>query len=97
LQAHYIRNPGWLHIISTAFINALIFSWYNFDSNNRSYPRSTLLNIAVVTLALVAIPYYLVRSREEEQKLKAILKVIGFGALSIASSALGQFLGGSIG
>lgn len=96
-QAHHMRQPGWWHLTSTLVLSALIFGWYYFDSNDRSYRRSKLLNIAVVALALVAIPYYLVRSREKGQKLKAIFKLMGFCALAIVSVALGQFLGGIIG
>lgn len=47
-------------MLSGAF---LIFAWYRIDSEQRSYKRSTWLNICVVALAIFAMPYYFFRSR----------------------------------
>ena len=41
----------------------LIFIWYRIDSAELNYKRSPWLNIAVVALAVVALPYYFFRSR----------------------------------
>ena len=41
----------------------LIFWWYRIDSTNRSYKRSPLLNIGVIGIAAIALPYYFFRSR----------------------------------
>jgi len=97
LQANHIQRPGWWHVISTLSLSVLIFRWYYFDSEVRSFPRSKWLNIAVFALALLAIPYYLVRSREKGQKLKAVLRLVGFCALSLVSASLGQVLGSLMG
>lgn len=78
---------------STLAFNALIFAWYYFDSEVLAYPRSPALNIGVVLLAGVTIPYYLVRSRAKGRKLRAFLMLIGFLALCAASDTLGQFAG----
>ena len=74
----------------------IIFTWYYHDSNQRSYQRSALLNIGVVTLAIVAIPYYLIRTRERGQKSKAILHLAGFFVLIILSSVVGAIIGSLI-
>jgi len=97
LQAHQIREPGWWHVSATLALSLLIFGWYYFDSESRSYPRSTLLNIAVIGVGIVAIPYYLARSREKGKRLKAIIRLLGFCALSIVFAALGQALGDIVG
>ena len=41
----------------------LVFAWYRLDSTERAYPRSVWLNIGVVALALLALPYYFFRTR----------------------------------
>jgi hypothetical protein len=97
LQAHHIWVPGWWHVSSTLVLSLLIFGWYYFDSEVRSYPRSMLLNIAVVGVAIVAVPYYVVRSREKGKKLIAIFKLLGFCTLSVVFAALDQVVGDSVG
>jgi fucose 4-O-acetylase-like acetyltransferase len=96
-EAQGIRYPGWLPMIFTVIFSVLIFGWYYLDSNDHSYQRSRLLNIAVVALALVAIPYYLVQSREKGQKLKAIFKAMGLGVWLFVSVVIGVIVGGVIG
>ena len=41
----------------------LIFLWYRMDSNQIGYRRSPWLNVGVIALAIVALPYYFFRSR----------------------------------
>lgn len=71
----------------------LLFSWYYTDSNARAYPRSRWLSIAVVALAWLAIPYYLVRSRPAGQKGRALLRCLGFVVLSLCVAAVAAVLG----
>ncbi|MBN8885972.1 MAG: energy transducer TonB [Rudaea sp.] len=44
-------------------ITLLIFLWYHVDSTAKNYPRSSMLNVSIVGLSLVALPYYFFRSR----------------------------------
>lgn len=41
----------------------LLFRWYVLDAAEREFRRSRALDIAIVTLGLFAMPYYLFRSR----------------------------------
>jgi hypothetical protein len=41
----------------------VLFAWYAIDSDRRGYVRSRSLNLAMVALAIVALPYYLFRTR----------------------------------
>ncbi|MGY1426505.1 hypothetical protein [Lysobacter sp. A289] len=41
----------------------LIFAWYRLDSDQLGYRRSPWLNVGVVGLSLLALPYYFFRSR----------------------------------
>lgn len=43
--------------------SVLLFLWYRIDSEQRSYKRSRWLNIGIIAIAIVALPYYLIRSR----------------------------------
>ena len=44
-------------------ISCVIFLWYCADAHERNYRRSVLLNVCVVFLYVVALPYYFFRSR----------------------------------
>ncbi|HZZ16834.1 MAG TPA: hypothetical protein VFE08_12830 [Candidatus Sulfotelmatobacter sp.] len=66
-----------------AFAGALLLSvatfiWFREDARQRSFRRSTILNVAFVGVTLIVLPYYLVKSRG----LTAGLTAIG-GAVSI--------------
>jgi hypothetical protein len=41
----------------------LVFAWYRLDSNQHGYKRSPFLNVAVVAIAALALPYYFFQSR----------------------------------
>lgn len=97
LQNHQAKDPAWWHVTSTLTLSLLVFSWYYFDSEARSFHRSKWLNIAFIGIALIAAPYYLLRSRAKGEKLKALLQLAGFCALSFTVATFGQYLGGFIG
>lgn len=42
---------------------ALIFFWFRLDSTQFGYRRSPWLNVSVIALAIIALPYYFFRSR----------------------------------
>ncbi len=97
LDSDHIREPWWWRLTSTALATFILFAWYYYDSECRGYPRSTWLNIGVVGFALVAIPYYLIRSRPPGQKGKALLKCLGFCVLSSIATGIGELLGSFFG
>ena len=41
----------------------LIFTWYYHDSGKRLYRRSSILTAALVGVTIVAVPYYLFKTR----------------------------------
>ena len=41
----------------------LLFLWYRIDSEERSYRRSPWLNVCVIAIAILALPYYFFRTR----------------------------------
>jgi hypothetical protein len=72
----------------------LIFMWYRFDSEERGFPRTPLLNIGMVMVAAVAMPYYLIRSRGWEIGQRSVAKALGMFLLSILLSTLGALMFG---
>lgn len=59
------------------FMLAMLFAWYKRDANERGYRRSMGLNIMVVALAIIALPYYLCRSRGFARGIAATFTFIG--------------------
>lgn len=69
------------------------FYWYRLDSEARCYRRTRLLNVAVVAFGVIAIPYYLVRSRSKGAKARSLLRCLGFCVALLSVSVLGTLLG----
>jgi hypothetical protein len=89
------REPpiGWSLAVTLAF-SFLCFAWYRQDSDLRHYKRSRWLNSGMVVLTVVAMPYYLLRSRPRGQKLRALFRCLGFSVLLFLATATGMVLSG---
>jgi hypothetical protein len=83
-----IEYSGW-DILSTLMSSFLCFFWYRLDSDARMYRRTALLNVGIVMFAVLAVPYYLVRSRPAGQKGRALLRLAGFSALLVLAAGIG--------
>ena len=68
------------------------YVWYRQDSIDRSYRGSVLLGGAVVFVAVLAIPYYLARSRPAGQKTRAVFGFLGLVLLGAMVSAGNRWL-----
>jgi hypothetical protein len=90
LDARGIAEPRSLQIGSTLAFSVLTFAWFWLDSESRSYERSPFLNVAVVALGFIAVPYYLLRSRPKGERLKAMGKFLAFTLLSIIALFVGS-------
>lgn len=84
-------SAGWMLATSLA-TSLLCFTWYRHDRDERAYARSRWLNVGVIALTPLAIPWYLLRSRAKGERLRAILRLLGFVLLMLLSSAAGQVL-----
>lgn len=88
----HVQPPAALTATSVLTCALLIFIWYRFDSEQQSYKRTYLLNIGVVGMALIALPYYFFRSRGAKggfiALLLCILFLIGMFLLSWATRYL---------
>lgn len=83
-------EPQWSVMVTSIAGSLLLFWWYWADSTSRSYRRSPLLNVAIIAVGFLAVPYYLLRSRERGQRLLAFAKLIGFVVLMIIAMAIGS-------
>jgi hypothetical protein len=88
-MALHIQSNGWA-VLSTVLFSFLSFCWYRLDSDAHQYRRTALLNVGVVMLAIVAVPYYLVRSRPAGQKGRALLRLAGFCLVLVVAAGLGS-------
>jgi hypothetical protein len=65
--AHQLTAPGEAFgpsdIVFIVLAPLLVFAWYRFDSDELAYRRTPFLNVAIVALAVLALPYYFFRSR----------------------------------
>jgi len=72
---------------------SLIFAWYYYDSEQRQYRRSLGLNIVIVGLGIVGIPYYLFRSRGAKGGAVAVGYLLLFITALVVVDAVGQWTG----
>jgi hypothetical protein len=86
----YFLFPGQMFAPSSFVISivalVVIFMWYRSDSDNRAFRRTPVLSIGVVGLPIVALPYYLFRTRGFRHGALATLVVI---LVAIGYSAMG--------
>ena len=82
-------EPAWLALATSLVFSALIFAWYLADTQQRGYTRTALLNIAIILVSVVAVPYYLLRSRPRGQRLKAITRMLGVFVLLLLAMLAG--------
>jgi hypothetical protein len=76
----YWLFPGQVFAPSSLVISIaalfIIFMWYRTDSDNRAFRRTSLLSAGVVGLPILAIPYYLFRTRGFRHGALATLVVV---------------------
>lgn len=92
--AHGFDQPLAWSLPLTLVFSFLTFLWYRRDSDQHSYRRSRWLNVGIIALSPVVLPYYLLRSRPHGQKLRALLRCVGFVVLMVLASAAGMILTG---
>lgn len=89
---HAAQPLVWTYAIDLAS-SFLCFVWYCRDADARAFIRSRWLSVAMVTANVLAVPFYLWRSRPRGQRWRAILRYIGFAALLAILTGVGFVLG----
>ena len=79
----------WAMWVFRVLFLAGIFGWYVCDSDARGFSRSRWLNVGVILLSLLAVPYYLFASRGARGGFIALGKCIAFLVLLVGASMLG--------
>jgi hypothetical protein len=78
-----------LHLLVGLAVSYLCFLWYCADSDARRYARSRWLSVAVVAFTPGAIPYYLMRSRQDGERGPALGAYAAYLALVVLAVWVG--------
>jgi hypothetical protein len=60
------EHPGLDQVTTVVFMLlalVVIFWWYVQDTNALQYKRTTILNVCIIAIGFIALPYYFFRSR----------------------------------
>ena len=79
-------------LIGPGMLQAMLaFFWVHYDAAERGLWPSRLLKLAVAGLALLAVPWYLLRTRPPGARLKALGGFVLVGLAYLLSSSAGVF------
>jgi hypothetical protein len=92
LDAGHADAAAQLHPVVGVAVSYLCFRWYRGDSDARGYKRSRWLSVAVVAFTVATIPWYLVRSRGEGERGRALMAY----AACLAAAAFAVWVGMAI-
>lgn len=87
--ATHLSMPAWWMLLSAFLTSFLPYYWYRLDSEARLFHRSRWLSSAVVALAPLGIPLYLLRSRPRGSRLASLARMSGFLLLMMGAGMAG--------
>ena len=76
-------------VAGVLLLSIATFIWFRADSVQRSFRRSSTLNIAFVGLTLLVLPYYLIRTRGMKAGLVAIGAGLSIYVLYVLATVMG--------
>lgn len=85
-------NLFWLQLSGSVSMLLAGFYWLHFDALELGIRRPSWLNVAIILLAIVFVPYYLYKTRPEGRRWPAILGFLGVVFASLVLSSLGAAL-----
>lgn len=92
LDARHADAAAQLHLVVGVVVSYLCFLWYRGDSDARGFRRSRWLSVALVAFTVATIPYYLVRSRGEGERGRALMAYAAY----LAAAAFAVWVGMAI-
>ena len=92
-DVHATDEPLWWTIFAAAVLNYATFVWYCRDTDARGMRRTRPWNIAVILLAPLAVPLYLLRRAPSHGRGRALLRMAGFLLLFFIVDTLGTLAG----
>ncbi|WP_036246817.1 hypothetical protein [Massilia sp. BSC265] len=87
--AAHVRMPVWWMFLSAFLMSFLPYYWYRLDSEARLYRRSRWMSMAVVAIAPIGIPLYLLRSRPQGGRLGSLARMSGFLVMMLGAGVAG--------
>lgn len=78
-----------VHLLAGLAVSYLVFLWYCGDSDARAYRRTRWLSVGMVAFTAGAVPYYLVRSRAEGERGRALMAYAAYLALLALAAWVG--------
>jgi len=88
--AGHMRMPPWWPLFCGFLLSFLPYYWYRLDSEARLFRRSRWMSSAVVALAPLGIPLYLLRSRPQGSRLGSLARMSGFVLLMLGATVVGM-------
>ncbi|MBI3896941.1 MAG: hypothetical protein HY308_01435 [Gammaproteobacteria bacterium] len=85
-----------LFMTQTLLSTLLIFIWFRLDASARQYRPSWFLNIAVIGLAIFALPYYFFRSRGCRGGFKTLALALVVFIATMVMYRVGAWSGGTL-
>lgn len=87
--ASHVHMPVWWMSLSAFLLSFLPYYWYRLDSEARLYRRPRWMSTAVVAMAPIGIPLYLLRSRPRGNRLVSLARMSGFLLMMLGASVAG--------
>ncbi len=87
--ASHVHMPVWWMLLSAFLLSFLPYYWYRLDSEARLYRRPRWMSTAVVAMAPIGIPLYLLRSRPQGGRLGSLARMSGFLLMMFGASLAG--------
>jgi peptidoglycan/LPS O-acetylase OafA/YrhL len=84
--------PLGIQLVANVVLFVLAFRWLQADSAQLGITRPTWLNVGIILLAAVFVPYYLYKTRPEGARLVPILAFVGLIFGCAMASAIGTLL-----
>jgi peptidoglycan/LPS O-acetylase OafA/YrhL len=92
LDTHHDPVTKTIDLIFSVLMMAFTCVWYYCDANERHYKRTTMLGGAIILFSLLAVPYYLYKSRPPGQKARALMKFVTVCVLCLVVVAMSTTL-----
>lgn len=81
--------PAWWMLLSAFLTSFLPYYWYRLDSEARLFLRPRWMSVAVVAVAPLGIPLYLLRSRPRGSRMASLARMSGFLLLMLGAGTAG--------
>ncbi len=82
------RTPALLQVSEIFVFNFILFYWFIVDSTIRNYNPSWFLKFMVVVLTVIALPWYIIRTRGLRQSVRSIMYALGLLILSEGAQSI---------